>query len=611
MSAISAIVEQGAAANDDYLNASLAAMDAYGPDGMEQWRDVRAALGAQRMVVARDAGVCVWHDRATGQTIVADAWLDNRAELLTLLGIELAQGEQISNSQLLLRAYQRWGRDCLRTVLGDYAFVIWDARTETLFCARDHIGIRPLYYALTAERWVVASAIPGLLAVPGVSDALDEAYIAAYLLDSQFMHAEATFHSAIRKVPPGHTLTVRQDTVRCERWWFPEQAPNVRLGSDAAYVEALLELYQRAVCDCVRTDLPVGAHCSGGLDSSSVMALAGRALSREGRALTAAFAWLPPQNDTSTLEHTLIEEVCRQEGLELRCQQVTAEDIAALLAVDLTRYPVTSTLLSEAVVQRDAADQGVRVMLSGWGGDEGVSFSGRGYWSGLLAQGNWLQLLRESAGRGSNRWAFIARQAVLPLLPFAPALMQRFRPGSPRRTRRAFINPAFARSTKPLTMPDRHSIGVRDTQIALLQTSHLSERIDSWTAHGASYNLQYRFPLLDRRLLEFALGLPPNQYVRGPWKRWLMRTMCSRILPDTIAWNQDKSDTVRVASIRQVMRAGVALAGARLASHATPVSRSIYVDLPELIATVTAPDYVATGARGFRGERHAMQLLDF
>ena len=101
-----------------------------------------------------------------GLTLAADTRLDDRATLCAALDVPHPERATISDGDLILRAYRRWGRDCPRRLLGDYAFAVWDARQRTLFCARDHIGVRPFYYALNGRRFVFASAVEAVLARP-------------------------------------------------------------------------------------------------------------------------------------------------------------------------------------------------------------------------------------------------------------------------------------------------------------------------------------------------------------------------------------------------------------------------------------------------------------
>ena len=215
------------------------------------------------------------------------------ASLRRALGIAPAPRPGPTDCELVARAWARWGAACPERLLGEYAFALWDKRARTLFCARNAAGVQPFYWASTPRLLAFASTIDGVLAAPGVSDALDEAAVVTHLMRlDPHLPPPHTFFRAVRRLPPGHALTVEGATVRTVRWWRPEDAPAVRLGTGEEYAEAFRERYARAVADRVRGAGHVGVHLSGGLDSSSVAVLAARELRRRGRPAPSAFTWL-------------------------------------------------------------------------------------------------------------------------------------------------------------------------------------------------------------------------------------------------------------------------------------------------------------------------------
>ena len=185
---------------------------------------------------------------------------------------------------LIAKAYRRWGADCPRHLLGDYAFAVWDAAKRTLFCARDHAGVRPFYYAETRRGFVFASAIEAVLAGPDVGHELDEFTVGMWLMRRDAaLPATSTLFQAVRRLPPGHGLVVTNGAVRLQRYWRPEDVPRAAPASDDDYAEEFLALYSRAVKDRLCGPGRIGVHLSGGLDSSSVAVLAARELRRQGR----------------------------------------------------------------------------------------------------------------------------------------------------------------------------------------------------------------------------------------------------------------------------------------------------------------------------------------
>ena len=578
------------------LAAMLGALSDYGVE-RTQWTEGEIGLGCRSHPLPHDAaGPPLRYDRETGLAITADARLDDREAFCGALGLSRSERLGLSDAELILRAFVRWGRDCPNHLLGDYAFAVWDGRRRSWFCARDHVGARPLYYALTPEGFVFASAVEAVLAVPGVPDELDEAMVAAYLTRMDLKTTTRTLFTAVCKLPPGHTLTstapppardrrTRAPLARLERYWRPEHVPRARPASDDAYAEEFLDLFSRAVKDRSYGPDPVGAHLSGGLDSSSVAVLAARALRRRGRPPPLAFSWLPPlggepPSPAHVPEYAHIDAVCAREALQVFHCALSPDDVVAVLRRD-GAYPGIQSHINEEATQRCAAERGVRVLLSGWGGDEGVSFNGAGYERHLLLSGRWRLLLVE--GRGREPLRHLAGTALSLMHPDLRASLRR---GVRRlrgvHERRWFIDPALERRTRFPTTPILQQVGTRRTQLARLQSGHLSARMEGWAASGARHGIEYRYPLLDRRVLEFALGLPPEQFRRGKQNRWLMRHALRPVLPPEVCWNPSKGDPARVEPLIDAFAEALPIVRRMLDARIEPSARARYIDMRRL-----------------------------
>ena len=561
--------------------------------------------------------VNTWHrschlDAGSGLAIAASARLDGRAALCDALGNSApATG---GDRELILRAYAQWGQECPNRLLGEFAFAVWDAGRESLFCARDHIGGRPFYYAATADRFVFASDINTVVATPGVSDALDEAAVATRLTHGGRPLGARTFLRAVRRLPPGHTLTVGRAGIRLDRWWRPEEVPRAAPATDAEYAEAFLDLYAQAIRDCVHGTDRVGVHLSGGLDSSSIAVLATRELRRQGRLAPLAFSWLPQRGDNSigeaaAAEYGRIEAVCRREGLRPFYCSPGVEDIVSFLRRDVTRGADDGALIHEEAVQRCARGQGVEVLLSGWGGDEGISFHGRGYYQQLLRSGRVGRLWREARTRSRHPIASVLVNIALPLVfPGAAAVTRRLRQGKGLfRNSPKFVDPEFARRVRPLPAERRPRTDMRRMQLYLLQHGALTRRVEGWAESGRQHAIEYRYPLLDRRVLEFALGLPPEQYRRGRWNRLLMRRALDSVLSPEICWNANKEDPVRLNALRDACAEALPSVRRIIETRATPPSRGRYLDMPRLMAHLDADHFRGKPAPIF----NALRFLDF
>jgi len=309
-----------------------------------------------------------------------------------------------------------------------------------------------------------------------------------------------------------------------------------------------------------------------------------------------ALCWHPPPNDSQpeeeAAEYRLIESVCAQEGLEPRYHAVSMEHVLARLGLDVARVPDhQGVLLHESLVQPSAAELDVRVILSGWGGDEIASCTGAEYYPWLLRSGRWRQLLREARGRPRS-WRFLARQAVLPLIH--PSALQTVSAWlqwqKPRWRRPSFVHPALyrrQRRARRSRMGER-PVSVRQTQLIKLENGHLEQRIRDWAASGARAGIEYRYPLLDRRLIEFVLGLPAGQFRYGRRSRWFFRQSLKSVLPQCVAEHTDKRDPARHGPYFDSLGEALPLIARQLADRPDPPARAGYLDMAKLRAYLEA-----------------------
>ena len=177
-----------------------------------------------------------------------------------------------ARAELILDAYEKWGDDCVKHLLGDFAFAIWDDRRKRLFCARDHFGVKPFFYTHIGDNFNFSSTLNELK----VSTELNEIAIGDYLLFGVNQDQSTTVFKDIQRLPPGHTLIVENNQIKIQRYWTPSLPAEIRFRDPDSYVERFLELLTLAVTDRLRTDR-VAISMSGGLDSTSLAAIASQA----------------------------------------------------------------------------------------------------------------------------------------------------------------------------------------------------------------------------------------------------------------------------------------------------------------------------------------------
>lgn len=545
----------GRPATTEDIDPAMEALSHHGRDGRGVWAGGPVAFGHQMLHVTPESigETLPCYQSQPGLAITGDFRLDNRAELQDKLAVPRELRATMPDSALILLAYERWGAACMDHLLGDFAFAVWDEAARHLFCARDFIGAKPFYYHATGDGFYFASDITGLLAFPAVSDELDLRYVRSLLEFFTFYHPEHSYLKDVRKLQPGHTLTVSDEGTQYRRYWSPEGVAEVRYSRDEEYIDHLRALLGEVVNIRLRSAFPIGSHLSGGLDSSSIAVLAARALRERGETLH-GFSWSPPPAPDDfplTDERAMVQAVCEAESIIPIYTPLRPEDVLATLMQDITRHPLHS-LRVEATTSRIASAMGKRVILSGWGGDEGIAFNGRGYFADLLRRGHWITMTRELALRTrlheDSFWGSFRSRAVLPLLP--DGLVLRLRPDLLNFPRKPlpleFLQPAFAaRLAEAESYPVelwRERPGARKFQIGLFNDGHLTHRLESWANLGGYRAIEYRYPLLDRRLVDFSLGIPDRFFHYQGWKRYLFRQTTTDLLPQEVQWNKYKGE---------------------------------------------------------------------
>jgi asparagine synthase (glutamine-hydrolysing) len=493
--------------------------------------------------------------------LCADLRLDNREELARELGIAPATARELPDSSFVMGAYRKWGERCPERLLGDFAFALWDSRERRLFCARDHMGVRPFYYFHGAETFAFATAIKGLLALPEVPRLLNETALADYLVLLE-EDLEATFYEGVLRLPAAHTLVVdAEGRCRLSRYWSPDPGRELRLGSDTEYREAFREQMNRAVERRLRSSGPSAVMLSGGLDSSSVACLAARALAHRGERLIAVSAVLPedhegPERD----EWDHIQAVAAQEP-NIEGHRVTAEgtglltDLEAAFEINDEPFRDLFHYMTRALV-RTAAERGATNLLWGLGGDHLVSSKAQGYLAELARSGRLRVLMRELRGRvrlGDKSFkTLLKNELIAPLLPepFISAY-RRLRGRSPIRDwiASSMISPDFARRVGleerlkdfglAQGVPSFNTVRAHQHRDIV---SSANARAMEYAAHlGAALGLRLQTPLFDKQLLEHCLALPVEQKARDGWPRWAIRSGLEGVLPTQIQWRRDKS----------------------------------------------------------------------
>ena len=282
MSGIVGIVNlEGAPVDRELLSAMTQSLAFRGPDARNEWVDGSVGLG--HTLLSADGTRESNPQPATldGKVrIVADARIDGRGELIESLRIAgRTVAAAATDAELILHAYHAWGTACAEHLLGDFAFAIWDGPAQKLYCARDHFGVKPFYYARVGKSFLFSNTIDCLRIHPDVTDTLNDLAVADFLLFGFKQDLDATAFADIQRVPPAHSLECRTNALTVRRYWTLPEAEPVYFKRAQECVEKFREVFDAAVSDRMRSNTAC-IMLSGGLDSSTVAASAKRVLDR-------------------------------------------------------------------------------------------------------------------------------------------------------------------------------------------------------------------------------------------------------------------------------------------------------------------------------------------
>jgi asparagine synthase (glutamine-hydrolysing) len=535
MSGIAGLINaDGKPINERLLRQMTDFMAYRGPDAQETWSDGCAGFGhallsatqepsQQRQPFSLDHRI--W--------ITSDARIDGRAELAGLLGAKVAADlSRASDAELILRAYIVWGDQCVDHLIGDFAFAIWDARKRRLFCARDHFGVKPFYYAQTNDSLIFSNTLNCVRLHPGISDELNDQAIGDFLLFALNQELDTTVFAEIKRLPPAHCLIWADGQAKAARYWKLRANKIVYYKRASDYVERFEELMRAAVEDRLRAK-SVGVSMSGGLDSTAVAAFAQSSLSKQYSdfdlyACSVVYDKLIPDEERRYSQQAA-------DHLAMPIKHLAADNYqpferwseAACRQPEPYHDPLL--VISADLLKLIAARS--RVVLTGWDGDAVLSEQPAAYFARLLKE---KKLGRLATCMG---W-YVLSQRQLPPVGLRTWLKRRLGKYPVASLYPSWLNQSFAKRMnlherwKQINMEPPPEETVRPYASRVFSLPNWSTLFESYDAGITGELLEARHPLVDVRLVDYLLSIPPV-----PWcvKKQLLRTSMRGILPDAIA----------------------------------------------------------------------------
>jgi asparagine synthase (glutamine-hydrolysing) len=524
-----------------------------GPDGEGTWQHPRGVVGfAHRRLSIIDltTGQQPMTDGA-GNWITYNGEIYNYRELRQELGLD--QFVTTSDTEVILRAYRRWGAECVSHFRGMFAFVLWDEARQTLVCARDRFGIKPLYYTVVGGVLYLASEVKALLPfVPSVETDLDG--FKDYLT-FQFCLAGKTLFKDVSELLPGHLLMARNGSAETRRYWEVYYQPD--LDHTARYFEDKVHaLIEESVTLHLRADVPVGAYVSGGLDSSIVASLASRQQGAGFKGFHGKFAFDPAFDESG-----YARDLARTREFELHEVDITADDFTDQIEKVIYHldFPVAGPGSFPQYMVSRLASRHRKVLLGGQGGDEIFG----GYVRYLIAY--FEQCIKAAIDGTMHSGNFIVTyESIIPnlgtLREYKPMLQEFWRDGVFEDLDRRYfrlINRSgvlqeeinwdalghyspfqtfqrIFRGENVQTESYFDSMTHFDFKTLLPALLQVEDRVSM--AHG----LESRVPLLDHALVELAATIPSNVKFKDGAMKHVLKTAMRPVLPASIVTRRDK-----------------------------------------------------------------------
>jgi asparagine synthase (glutamine-hydrolysing) len=538
MSGIVGIISlDGSPVDKVLLNRMTAFMDFRGPDARQVWINGDVGFGhtmlrttfeaeSERQPISLDE--TVW--------ITADARIDGRSDLINKLR---GKGRRIlpnvTDPELILHAYLVWEDNCVDHLIGDFSYAIWDDRKKRLFCARDHFGVKPFYYARVNGQFIFSNTLNCLRQHPGVSSALNDLAIADFLMFGSIQDLDATSFNDIRRLSGAHKMILKGSGLHTRRYWSLPVDSSIRYKNDQDYIDHFKEILTTSICDRLHIE-SVACWMSGGLDSTAIAAII-RNLPRGDSKPKDIFA------QTIVYDHLIADPERKfsrmvSQSLDIHHDYLTADEYLLFDQMDnpdlTSPEPVDQPFvsLSNDFLSRTATRS--RVALDGQGADEIlyreciVNLIGRAPFNDLLID------LGNTLFRHHLRPAFCIRSQINQWLGRSTINSAMFPPWINKN-----LSQALNLEDRYLYYSARHmesdvkrrSPSMRPSAVRRLNSNHWSEYLESYDPGITGLPLEVRWPFLDKRLVDDLLAFPPI-----PWfiDKAILRQAMKDNLPEAV-----------------------------------------------------------------------------
>jgi len=495
--------------------------------------------------------------------ITADARLDNRNDLFALLSIPYTERTTITDSSLIVKTYEKFGQDCVKHIVGDFAFAIWNDKKKQLFCARDQMGVKPFFYYTDNNQFAFASEIKGLLALEGIDKSINELYLYCQIISDLNQPENATPFAKIHSLPPAHSLSINyQGNIQINKYWHIDATQTIEHKNKSDYEEGFCHQLEQAVQCRLRSYGQVATELSGGMDSSGITGIAANYLRKENKELITISNTVPRHFEDDEIKYPNSERKYINAVIDfnhINQSLITNSDswdgIEKVVDFFLKAHDGINNWQQvwQLPLWQTAQENNIYTLISGFPGDELVTYRGKYSFLDYLDNGQLLKyIFAKKKYSGFNK--------LEPFIPFN-IRYQIHR----MKLKIKWHNSSFKKAAALYNIPHEAIAAIggfnwlhesrkeefnsyRHFQKTRFLRLNIPTRMEAETRAGLYFGVETRFPMADIRLAQYYISLPNYLKYEGPLERTLYRNSIKKYLPNEVMLRNDKSGSMMAYS---------------------------------------------------------------
>jgi asparagine synthase (glutamine-hydrolysing) len=545
MSAIYGIISKtGKPIEPEQVSKLRHAMAHRATDGQGVWENGNAALGFCKLVVYPQQQNEQLPVEAGHLVLTADARIDNRDELYSLLSLDKLQWQHEADSYLILKAYQKWGEQCVEHLQGEFVFAVWNKESHHLFIAADQVGFRPVFYYNGPDQFIFCSEIKGVVAAKTTPNYFNE----EHLINYHFRQSDAaqTYNKEVFALCGGNTICLKRDQLAIKKYWTLENRGRYNFTRDEDWIACLRDLMYKAVAKHLNPEVPIGVTLSGGLDSSSVACILSELLAKHNKPLYAFSSVLPLGHGGIEIDERNYIEIVNKHCPNIIQTFVEAPGVGPLDnvadAFEKDESIPNGFFYMDQAIAKAVQEKNVRNLFTGFGGDFWVSWKGNSVIHLLIQQGKYKTAIELLKQLSKNYNTNFLKEIKADYLIYTKT-WQQLRKLKPNKAidwqQQTTLKQELVDKYKHLLdfMPKPDQRVVMQDQ---LRDGRISRLAGMFANRNGWYGMGTADPMFDKELMEFLIEAPVHLFNKNGWRRGFIRHAMEGVLPTEIQWRKDK-----------------------------------------------------------------------